>query len=116
MKEKTSPYFHHMIEHINWTWKKKKGFGYPFAGRNFKELKNMTRNYPEWYLMALWDIYIETDTNEYINETGHSIPVFLNCICWLVDTPNWKMRAREYEKKIAPLPKGIEEVIKNNVA
>ena len=112
MKEKTSPYFHHMIEHINFGWKKKKGMNYPFRPRDFKELKLMTGNYPEWYLMALFDVFIQTDNNEWINDNGHSIGAFLSCVPWLVDDPNWKMRAREYESKIAPLPKGIEEIIK----
>ena len=112
MKEKPSPYFHHMIEHMNFSWKKKKGHGYPFRGRDFKELKNMTRTFPEWQMMSLWDVFMDTDTNEWINDNGHSIGAFFACLPWLVDDHNWRMRAKEYEKKIAPLPEGIEDIIK----
>lgn len=111
MKEKPSPYFQHMIEHINFTWKKKKGFGYPFRGRDFKELKTMTRNFPEWQMMALWDVYIKQDRNEWIEENGYSLSGFYACLPWLVDDANWKMHAKEYEEKIAPIDKEILKVI-----
>ena len=112
MKKETSPYFQFLISHINDSWKRKKGFGYPFRPREFKELKMMTHNFPEWQLMALFDVFIE-DHSEWVAESGHSINAFLSCIVWLVDNDNWKMRAKEYEKKIAPLPKDIEKIIEN---
>lgn len=114
MKEKTSPYFHPMIEHINFTWKRKKGHGYPFRGRDFKELKTMTRNFPEWQLMALFDVFMEHES-EWVSESGHSINAFLACIPWLVDDATWKMRARGYEVKLAPIPKEIGDIVKKGV-
>lgn len=62
--------------------------------------------------MALWDVFIENDHNEWIQENGYSLGAFYACLPWLVDDSTWKMRARQYEVKIAPLPKEIEEVIR----
>ncbi len=112
MKKETSPYFHSMVEHINFTWKKKKQSGYFFRGRDFKELKNLTRIYPEWQVMALWDVYLQQDNNEWINENGFSLNGFYACLPWLVDDPNWKYHAKEYEKKIVIIPKEIADVLK----
>src|SRR5205814_2415286 len=111
MKEKTSPYFHELINHISKKWREKKGFGYPFRGRDFKELKEATRIFPEWQLMSLYDVFMMY-TSEWVVNTGYSISGFLACLPWLVDDLNWKKKAREYEEKIAPIPKEIEEIIK----
>lgn len=99
MKKETSPYFQFLINHIHETWKNKKGFGYPFRGRDFKELKTATRNFQEWQLMSLWDVFIENDS-EWVKKTGHSVNSFLSCLCWLVDDKYWKTNAKKYESKL----------------
>jgi hypothetical protein len=111
MKEKPSPYFHHLINHISKKWREKKGFGYPFQGRNFRDLKNATSSFMEWQLMSLYDVFIENES-DWVRESGYSVGAFLACLPWLVDDKNWKMRAREYENKIAPLPKEIGDILK----
>lgn len=73
----------------------------------------MTRNFPEWQLMALWDVFINSDHN-WVVESGYSINAFLSCIVWLVDDSMWKVKARDYEAKIAPIPKEISDIIKKN--
>lgn len=110
MKE-TSPYFKHLVDHISKRWREKKGFGYPFRGREFKELKLATNSFMEWQLMALFDVFIDSQ-KEWVRGTGYSIGGFLSSLVWLVDDPNWKYRAKEYEEKIAPIPKEIGDIIK----
>lgn len=112
MRKITHPYWQPLIDHIYTGWmRKKNGLQYPFRAAEMKQLKLATRNYPEWQLMALWDEFINSE-NDWIKKTGYSINGFLGCIVWLVDAPGWKARAREYEEKIAPLPKEISEIIR----
>lgn len=111
MKREPSPYWKEMISHINDSWKKQKGNGYPFLGKDFKNLKNMTEIYPEWQLMSLWDVFMEAKS-DWFDEAGKSISIFLSCLPWLVDDKRWKSRAREYELKMAPIDEEVLKVIK----
>jgi hypothetical protein len=111
MKKDPSPYFQFLIDHIHSTWKKKKGFGYPFRGRDFKELKTATRNFQEWQLMALWDVFMESN-DEWVSKTGYSVGAFLGSLVWLIDNKSWKQRAKIYQDRIAPLPIEISRIIK----
>ena len=113
MKKETSPHWQSMIGHINQTWKAKKGFGYPFRGREFKDLKTMTNNFKEWQLMALWDVFMGNNS-EWVTESGYSINAFLSCLCWLIDDKDWKYRAQKYEERLCPkLDQDIDMVLKD---
>jgi hypothetical protein len=110
-KQEKSPFWQKLIDHIFNRWKEKKGFGYPFRGRDFKELKTATRVFPEWQLMALYDVFIE-NTGEWVVKSGYSVQAFISCLPWLVDDKYWKIRARSYEEKMVPaLPAEILDLI-----
>lgn len=112
-KKPASPYWQALIDHIHNRWKAKKGFGYPFRGRDFKELKSATSAFAEWQLMALYDVFIE-NTGEWVVKSGYSVQAFISCLPWLVDDKYWKIRARSYEEKLCPpLPPEILEAMKS---
>lgn len=114
-KKQPSPYFQTLVDHINDTWKAKKGFGYPFQGKEFRGLKSAARNFKEWGLMAMWDAFLKSDS-EWIKTTGYSISAFLGSLVWLVDDKEWKHKAKEYEKKMVPeYPKDILSLLKGKI-
>lgn len=113
-EDQKAKYWKPMVDHIFNTWKEKKGFGYMFTGRDFRDLKNAVRIYDEWGVMSLWDIYLEQNHNEVIQKSGFSLSMFFRCLCWLVDNPRWKALAKRYEKEMCPPPdQWMEEAIKS---
>lgn len=106
-KKDKSPYFPALVEHIDTSWKKLKGFGYPFQGKDFRYLKTYCRSFQEWGVMALWDVFLASDS-DWVKKTGYSLDGFFRCLPWLVDDRGWKSKAAEYEKKLVPpAPKEI---------
>lgn len=105
--EKT--FFKKVIDHVDSTWMKKKGIHYPFAGKDFKYLKNYCSKFTEWGVMSLWDTFMES-TSEWVQKTGYSLDGFYKCLPWLMDNPTWKMRAAVYEKEFPPPPKEVIEL------
>src|SRR5258708_2699626 len=98
-KEKSEhPHFKFIIDHIDETWFKLKGFHYPFAGKDFRDLKNIVRIFQQSGTLALWDCFIESN-NSWVVESGYSLGAFGKCLTWLVDVPGWKSKAATYEKK-----------------
>jgi hypothetical protein len=113
VKKKTSPYFPVLIEHIDKSWLKIKGMHYPFAGKDFKDLKGFSRSFQEWGVMALWDAFMASDS-EWVRKSGYSIGAFVKCLPWLVDDPGWKRQAKTYEEKmVQPLTPEIETLFGN---
>lgn len=115
-KKQPSPYFQTLVDHINDTWKAKKGFGYPFQGKDFKALKNASRNFQEWGVMALWDVFM-TEDSEFVKKSGYSLGAFFVCLPSLVDDKGWKSKAQGYESRICgKFPKDVNQVISNALA
>lgn len=109
MKKDKSEFWKQMIDHIDSTWKKKKGseLGYPFTGKDLKDLKSFTRTFQEWGIMALWDVYLNRE-NEFNRKTGYSLFQFLRQLPSLVDDRGWKAHAKVYEKQLgATLPEKL---------
>jgi hypothetical protein len=114
MRRKTapSPFWQSLIDHINDTWKLKKGFGYPFTGRDMRDLKGMERIFGIHGTMALWDVYIAIDA-PFVKKGGWNIGFFCRSIPWLTDDKGWKFEALKYEEKlkttlVEPDHEGIE--------
>lgn len=115
MPKKPIEHWQILIDHINDTWvtKKRVDFGYPFIGRDFRDLAGFVRNFKIWGLMSLWDNYLDSN-NEWVRDKGYSINVFCSCLVWLVDIPGWKARARQYEDKIVgKMDAEVLSIIKN---
>ena len=102
-KREKRPEFKTMVDHIDLTWRKakKSDTGYPFHGRDFKDLKHFVGYYQEWGMMALWDIWIETAT-PWAKSTGLSLGAFFKSLPGLVDRKDWKIRAAAHEAKMMP--------------
>lgn len=105
-RAKTNPFWQPMIDHINDTWKKKKGwdlytepeYNYPFAGRDMKTLRHWANMYMETGIMALWDAYLET-ADEWTVKHGYSIDNFSRQLPRLVDDYGWKKRRELYDAR-----------------
>lgn len=111
MATKASPYFSRLIEHIDQSWLRLKGINYPFAGRDFRDLKGFCRSFQEWGLMALWDAFVASQS-EWVKKSGYSIGAFVKCLPWLVDDPGWKLAAKKYQLEIEePLPTDLFTIV-----
>ncbi len=110
-KEKT-PHFKKVVAHIHNSWIALKGFGYPFVGRDFKDLKNMCRIFQPWGVCALWDTFVASESEWIKNKSGYSISSFCRCLPWLVDDPNWKKKAKDYEMSmVGDYPQEIMDLL-----
>lgn len=98
--KKPSPFFPKLVDHIDASWLKLKGMHYPFAGRDFRDLKAFSRSFKEWGVMALWDVFIASDS-DWVLKSGYSVGAFVKCIPWLVDDLTWKAKSKRYESQIA---------------
>jgi len=86
-----------VVDHINDTWKKRKRseYGYPFVGRDLKDLRHFCLVYHQWGIMALWDCYL-AGADDWTVKHGFSLAEFYRQLPRLVDQP-WKQRAAMYE-------------------
>jgi len=104
-KKKTLPkieYWQELVDHVNETWKVKRrvDYGYPFTGKDFKDLAHYARVYMIWGMMALWDMYLE-QADEYTLKRGLDVYTFTRQLPRLLDQ-NWKNLARQYEDALLP--------------
>lgn len=113
-KEKPpTPFFKEMVEHIDKTWKKKKGVPFYFRPHYFRELKELARIYTPFGVMSLWDLYL-IETDEFARKAGWSFEMFLSKIPKLLDIACWKTWRNEYEKKFCgDMPDFVEELAGN---
>lgn len=90
-----------MICHISEKWKKQKKceFGYPFTGKDFKDLKALASIYGVSGVQALWDTYLELK-NDFNAKTGYSIYHFQRELPWLLDDPFWRSKRDRYESNL----------------
>jgi len=75
-------------------------YGYPFTGKDFKDLAHYARVYMIWGMMALWDMYLE-QADEYTLKRGLDVYTFTRQLPRLLDQ-NWKNLARQYEDALLP--------------
>ncbi len=113
MRKKSANVFHKVIDHINQSWLIRKKYAYPFGGRDIRELKNLSRIFKEWGVMALWDVFVASD-NDWVRKSGFSIGAFVKCIPWLVDDGGWKVQASKYELElVGGCPREIVDLFKD---
>jgi len=99
-REQKIEFWQNMIDYMNDTWKVKKNApAYPWSGREFRSLRGLARNYGVGGIMSLWEEYLRRE-NPYARMNGYSIPEFIRELPSLVDSPSWKVKARENEQKL----------------
>lgn len=108
MKKHEKNFFKIVVNHIDETWYQKKKIHYPFAGKDFKYLKNYCNKFTEWGIMALWDSFIASESS-WVKQSGYSLDAFFRCLPWLVDDPSWKYKAKIYE--IEEFPPISDEIL-----
>jgi len=102
MKKKESE-LPRVIKHVCESWQRKKGAKYPFqGGKHGKILKWLCSTYEPSGVMALWDLYLESDA-DFHKQVGYTIEVFGMSIPKLVDGP-WKSIKQKYVKKEGLMP------------
>lgn len=102
-----------LVEHVNETWKQKRqvDYGYPFTGKDFKDLGHCARLYMVWGVMSLWDLYLE-QADDYVKKRGFDIYTFTRQLPRLLDQ-NWKPLARQYEEVLLPdIPPEVVALLK----
>lgn len=93
-------FWQQMIDHISGEWSKKRNApAYPWSGREFRALRGLSVNYRPWGIMALFDEYLRRE-NPYAKINGFSVQEFIRELPSLVDSPSWKVRAKEYEDSL----------------
>lgn len=111
MKKEKSATFKKLIDHIDETWFKLKGFHYPFTGKDFSILKKFSGSFQDWGMAALWNSFLRSE-NEWVKKSGYSLDAFFRCLPWLVDT-DWKAEARAFESKwVEVKPDDVLELFK----
>ena len=93
-----------LIDHIDKSWKIKKRaeFGYPFMGKDFRDLKGLGRVYSVWGVMALWDVFLSLE-NDFNRNTGYSVWQFQRQLPFLVDDPFWRAKRDKYREQFNPI-------------
>lgn len=95
--KKKDPTWHILIDHISETWKIKKRaeVGYPFTGRDFRDLKVLGHVYTNYGVMALWDVFMGLE-NDFNAKTGYSLWQFQRQLPFLTDDVGWRHRRDKY--------------------
>ncbi len=110
--DETTPFWKDLVAHIDNTWKKKKGVGFYFRGKMFRELKELARIYTPFGVMALWDLYLSDTSDDFVKAAGHSFEMFCSKIPKLLDM-SWKGAMRKYETQfLGDYPKIIDDIAK----
>jgi len=108
--DETTPFWKDLMAHIDNTWKKKKGVGFYFRAKYFREMKELCRIYTPFGVMALWDLYLSDTSDDFVKAAGHSFEMFCNKIPKLLDM-SWKGAMRKYETQfLGAYPKIIEDI------
>lgn len=109
--EDAIPHWNDMIKHMDEKWFQKKKAKFYWQGRYFKQLKTMCSLYQPYGVMALWDLYINSD-DVYAKNAGYSFEMFAAKLPSLVDDPIWKRGAKAYEEKLCgPIDPNIIKVL-----
>lgn len=101
LPENVIAHWKNMVDHIDKSWKSKKGMGYPWRGMDFKELRPLANRCEAWGVMALWDLYME-GWSYWSKKTGYMIVGFMRDIGILLDNPGFKGLSKKYHDSLEP--------------
>lgn len=96
---RTIEYWQPLVDHINSSWITKKKAPYPWSPFEYAQLSQLTRIYQAWGVMALWDLYLVTETY-WAKQTRYMIEGLKRDVGVLVDQPRWKDLCKQYEEKL----------------
>lgn len=92
-------YWRDLLGYIDAKYVKKFGRHYPWSNLARKNLWNMARALCAWEVMALWDLYLESDT-AWARRNVWSVYGMIRDAGWLMDDPRRKQLARKHEESL----------------
>jgi len=93
-------YWHELLAYIDSAYAKKLGRHYPWNNLVRKNLWNMARVHSAWGVMALWDLYLESES-WWARRTGCSVYGMIRDAGRLMDDSRLKKLAANYEDGLA---------------
>ena|SRR5437879_6205434 len=93
-------YWHEVLAHVDSVYAKKFGQHYPWNNLARKNLWNLARVHSAWGVMALWDLYLETESH-WARRTGWSVYGMIRDAGRLTDDPRFKQLAFKHEESLA---------------
>jgi hypothetical protein len=88
------------LAYIDATYRRKFGRHYPWNNLARKNAWNLARVHSPWRVMALWDLYLESES-WWARQTGWSVYGMIREAGRLMDDPGFKQVAREHEERLA---------------
>jgi len=92
-------YWHELLAYIESAYVKKFGHHYPWSNLARKNLWNLARVYSAWRVMALWDLYLESDS-WWARQTRWSVYGMIRDCGLLLDESRFKQLAGEHENHL----------------
>lgn len=89
-----------LLAHIDAAYRQKFKRHYPWNNLVRKNLWNLARAYSSWEVMALWDLYLESET-WWACQTGWSVYGMIRDAGRLMDDPQFKQLAFNHEQQIS---------------
>ena len=93
-------YWHELLAYIDSAYAKKLGRHYPWNNLVRKNLWNFARAHSAWGVMALWDLYLETESR-WAQRTGWSVYGMIRDAGRLMDDLRFKQLAAKHEEQLA---------------
>jgi hypothetical protein len=88
------------LAHIDAAYREKFGRHYPWNNLARKNLWNLARGYSAWKVMALWDLYLESES-WWARRTGWSAYGMIRDAGRLMDDQRFKQLAGTHEESLA---------------
>ena len=88
------------LAYVDSAYVRKLGSHYPWTNLARKNLWNLASLYSAWGVLALWDLYLESES-DWARRTGWSVYGMIRDSGRLVDQPNFKQLASRHEEELA---------------
>jgi hypothetical protein len=93
-------YWRELLAYVDAAYRKKFGRHYPWNNLSRKNVWNLARAYSAWEVMALWDLYLGSES-WWARKTGWSVYGMIRDAERLMDDPRVKQSAVKHEQSIA---------------
>jgi hypothetical protein len=93
-------YWRELLAYVDAAYRKKFGKHYPWSNLARKNLWNFARGYSSWEVMALWDLYLESES-WWARQSGWSVYGMIRDAGRLMDDSRLKKLAANYEDGLA---------------
>jgi hypothetical protein len=93
-------YWHELLAYVDEAYRRKFGRHYPWNNLVRANLRNLARGYSAWEVMALWDLYLDSDS-WWALKTGWSVYGLIRDVGRLMDDRRLKAYARQHEENLA---------------